>query len=171
MWNDTEFPLAVFFTFRCYATWLHGDERGSVDRHHNIYYAPRIPLNSKWQKFNEKQLHHAPVVLNAARRKSVEVSIKETCSKRHWNLLALNVRTNHVHTVIDIGTKSSRQALNALKANATRQLRVARLWNFVHSPWAEKGSRRKLWNERSVVEAADYVINGQGDELPNFDWW
>jgi hypothetical protein len=58
--------------------------------------------------------------------------------------------------------------LNALKANATRQLREERL---DHTPWAKKGSRRKLWNERSVVEASDYVINGQGDVLPDFDWW
>lgn len=32
MWNDTEIPLAIFFAFRAYGTWLHGDERGSVDR-------------------------------------------------------------------------------------------------------------------------------------------
>jgi REP element-mobilizing transposase RayT len=83
----------------------------------------------------------------------------------------LNVRTNHVHAVIDIGTKDADHALNALKANATRQMREDKLWTFTHSPWAEKGSKRKLWNERSVAEASDYVINGQGDELPDFDWW
>ena len=30
MWNDTDVPLAIFFTFRCYGTWLHGGERGST---------------------------------------------------------------------------------------------------------------------------------------------
>ena len=25
-------PLAYFITFTCYGNWLHGDERGSVDR-------------------------------------------------------------------------------------------------------------------------------------------
>ena len=34
---------------------------------------------------------------------------------------------------------------------------------------AEKGSKRYLWNERSVKQAIDYVLYGQGDELPNFD--
>jgi len=40
MWNDTEIPLAVFFTFRTYGTWLHGDERGSIDRNNNLYGVP-----------------------------------------------------------------------------------------------------------------------------------
>jgi hypothetical protein len=39
----------------------------------------------------------------------------------------------------------------------------------VFSPWADKGSKRKLWNERSVARAIDYVLYGQGDELPDFD--
>src|SRR5438093_13756827 len=31
MWNDTDLPLGYLITFRCYGTWLHGDERGSID--------------------------------------------------------------------------------------------------------------------------------------------
>ena len=30
--DDNEFPLAYLITFRCYGTWLHGDERGSYRR-------------------------------------------------------------------------------------------------------------------------------------------
>jgi REP element-mobilizing transposase RayT len=171
MWNDTDFPLAVFFTFRCYGTWLHGDERGSVDRYNNIYGAPRIPENNDWKNYNKEELKQKPVTLNAAQRGSVDTAIREICHKRKWELFAINVRTNHVHSVINIGTKDSEQALNALKANATRQMRQDLLWLFDHTPWAKKGSRRNLWNEHSVVEASDYVINGQGDELPDFDWW
>jgi hypothetical protein len=63
MWNDTDIPLAVFFTFRCYGTWLHGDERGSVDRNNNAYGSPRIAANSNWQRHNEKLLIHPPVTL------------------------------------------------------------------------------------------------------------
>jgi hypothetical protein len=29
-------PLAYLITFPTYGTWLHGDERGSVDRDHNL---------------------------------------------------------------------------------------------------------------------------------------
>jgi len=43
------------------------------------------------------------------------------------------------------------------------------LWPQSVSPWADKGSKRLLWNERSVANAIDYVLNGLGGELPNFD--
>jgi hypothetical protein len=77
--------------------------------------------------------------------------------------------SNHAHVVASIGTKKPTRALGALKANATRQMREDGCWPFEHSPWVDKGSCRYLWNERSVERAIDYVINGQGDELPEFD--
>ena len=82
MWNDTDIPLAVFFTFRCYGTWLHGDERGCVDRNNNKYGSPRIPANSNLRKHTEDLLLHPPVILNAASRKSVEKSIRDLCLNR-----------------------------------------------------------------------------------------
>ena len=171
MWNDNDIPLAVFFTFRSYGTWLHGDERGSVDRHHNVYGTPRIAQNTNWKNFNETLLKRPPLVLNAEQRKSVEKAIRETCDKRRWELFAFNIRTNHVHLVVDIRAKDPKQALGALKANATRQMREDRVWDDEDTPWAEKGSKRRLWNLKSLGEAIDYVINRQGDDLPDYDWW
>src|ERR1700759_5427336 len=103
MWNDTEIPLAVFFTFRSYGTWLHGDERGSVDRRNNIYGTPRIPKHDKLHNLSEIEMKYGTVTLNAAQRKSTERAIRDTCEKRRWDLVAINVRTNPVHAVIDIG--------------------------------------------------------------------
>ena len=169
MWNDTDIPIAYLITFRCYGTWLHGDERGSIDRFHNIYSSPRIAPNQKWHQYNTHKLKRESVLLNAGQRNSVEKSINETCEKRNWILEAVNVRTNHVHVVVKIGMKSPDSALNAFKANATRQMREDGCWQEADSPWADKGSRRRLWNEHSVGLAIDYVIKGQGDELPDFD--
>ena len=59
------------------------------------------------------------------------------------------------------------RALNALKANATRQMRQDGNWQESRSPWADKGSQRYLWTERSLALAIDYVINGQGGDLPD----
>src|SRR5437868_14763637 len=75
MWNDTDIPVAVFFTLRCYGTWLHGDERGSVDRNNNVYRSARIPPNSHWKKFVQQELLHPPVSVGAAERNSVERAI------------------------------------------------------------------------------------------------
>jgi REP element-mobilizing transposase RayT len=168
MWNDTDTPLAFFISFRTYGTWLHGDKRGSIDRFHNRYGSPYMPPNETWRTYNQQQLKTEPLILGSSQRKSVEAAIRETCKIRKWSLLAFNVRTNHVHTVVS-SDRDPELVLIALKANATRQLRQDGLWPYEFSPWARKGSKKRLWNERSVARAIDYVLFGQGDELPDFD--
>ena len=108
------------------------------------------------------------MILEARHRKAIEGVIRETCTLRTWLLHAINVRTNHIHTVVTANRKAG-LVLNAFKANATRKLREEGLWRHPFSPWAFKGSKRKLWNEQSVAKAIDYVLNGQGDDLPDFD--
>jgi hypothetical protein len=56
VWNDTDIPLAYLITFRCYGTWLHGDERGSIDRFHNRYKSPYIAPNQRWHDHNTQAL-------------------------------------------------------------------------------------------------------------------
>ena len=169
MWNNTETPLAYFISFRSYGTWLHGDNRGSIDRFNNRYRSPYIPPSETWRSHNQRTLRAQPLILKAPHRKAIEEAIRETCEVRNWHLQAINVRTNHVHTVVSAGLKKPSIVLNAFKANATRQLREDGLWAHSFSPWADKGSKRSLWNERSVAKAIDYVVNGQGDDLPDFD--
>jgi REP element-mobilizing transposase RayT len=169
MWNDTDIPLAYLITFRCYGTWLHGDERGSVNRFRNQFGTEFLPHEKNWLETNASRMKGEEVKLEAARRNCIEEAIRETCDIRNWHLKAVNVRTNHVHVVVSIGDKKPGLALNALKANATREMREKNLWESESTPWAAKGSKRRLWNEKSVEIAIDYVINGQGDDLPKFD--
>jgi REP element-mobilizing transposase RayT len=169
VWNDTDIPLAYLITLRCYGTWLHGDRRGSIDRFHNRYKSPYIEPNHRWHRHNAQALEGQPVILDALQRKSVERAIRETCELRRWHLHALNARTNHVRVVVCIGSVRPETALTAFKANATRQLREDGCWRKHTTPWAEKGSKRYLWNERSVAQAIEYVLYGQGDELPDFE--
>ncbi len=168
MWNDTDTPLAYFISFRTYGTWLHGDARGSIDRFHNRYRSQYIPPNPLWHRFNEQQLRTSPLILGAPQRKSIELAVRDTCRIRNWLLLAFNVRTNHVHTVV-VANREPDLVLTAFKSNATRRLREENLWLDGISPWARKGSKRRLWNEKSVANAIDYVLYGQGDDLPDFD--
>jgi len=168
MWNNTDTPLAFLISFRTYGTWLHGDRRGSIDRRHNLYNSPYIEPNAQWRKYNEQLLRAKPLILNARQRKVVDEGVRETCAIRKWALHAINVRTNHVHVVVT-ANKDPDLVLNAFKGNATRRLREERLWGNKTSPWAFKGSKRRLWNEKSVARAIDYVLYGQGDELPDFD--
>ena len=169
MWNDTDIPLAYLITFRSHGTWPHGNERGSVNRFRNQYKSRRLPPEKKWVETNTQRLKGEIVILDAAQRSCVEEAVQETCRIRRWDLEAINVRTNHVHTVVSIGAKKPETALNAFKANATRKMREAGCWQSERSPWADKGSKRYLWNEQSVARAIEYVLFGQGDELPEFD--
>src|SRR5687768_634413 len=139
MWNDTDTPLAYFISFRTYGTWLHGDLRGSIDRLHNRYDSPYLPANKNWLRHNQELMKSEPLILGAKQRASVETAIREACRIREWSLLAANVRTNHVHTVVT-ANQIPELVLNAFKANATRHLRAAGLWPSAFSPWADKGS-------------------------------
>ena len=63
IWNDNEAPLAYLITVRTYGTWLHGDDRGSVDRFMNSYRGAKIPSRPERKKYNERIMHGEPVVL------------------------------------------------------------------------------------------------------------
>ncbi|NNF00064.1 MAG: hypothetical protein HKN25_13665 [Pyrinomonadaceae bacterium] len=125
--------------------------------------------NKGLAEFNKKQLKGSPVTLNARQRIAVGEAIEEVCEYRKWILRAINVRTNHVHILVSIGVESPSKALNSFKAYATRKMREKGFWENNYSPWSNKGSKRYLWNERSIETAANYVENGQGGELPDFD--
>ncbi|MCC6327114.1 MAG: transposase [Acidobacteria bacterium] len=168
MWNDTDTPLAYLITFRAYGTWLHGDMRGSVDRNNNTYGTPRVDHTPARKGYVRSIAKRKPVRLDARRRRSIERAVKETCEQRGWHLIAINVRTNHVHIVVATGTIKPTSLLSAIKANATRVMREDGCWLSPETPWVDKGSRRYLWNDESVARAVDYVLNGQGDDLPDF---
>jgi len=84
MWNDTDIPLAHLITFRSFGTWLHGDDRGSVDRSHNRYKAPYAPPNANRYQHNKNLLKGEAVILDANQRLSVETAIRQTCVFRKW---------------------------------------------------------------------------------------
>ncbi|MDQ3667077.1 MAG: transposase [Acidobacteriota bacterium] len=163
--DNERIPLAYLITFRSYGTWLHGDERGSVDRFHNVYGTRRLPANRQREQYEQRLLALRPVKLNPGKRAAVEKGIRETCAIRKWLLLAFNIRTNHVHAVVSANSPAW-LVLNALKANATRSLREAGCWRNERSPWARRGSKRRLWTEKQVADAIAYVLYDQGEPLP-----
>src|SRR5437870_12886557 len=99
-------PLACLITFRTYGTWLHGEDRGSIDRrNYNRYGTPQMPVNKRLLADETHALRHAPVVLNRNQRKVVELAIQEVCEQRKYVLHAVNARSNHVHSVVTASYK------------------------------------------------------------------
>ncbi|HMG72257.1 MAG TPA: transposase [Pyrinomonadaceae bacterium] len=165
--DDNEFPLAYLITFRCYGTWLHGDQRRSMNRKQNIYGTPRIAPKPGLESTERDQLQHEPVTLNAEQRSVVEKAVREVCLHRKYQLRAINVRTNHVHTVVS-AVREPEPILDAFKSYSTRALRTSGLLNIGVKPWARHGSTIYLWKERDVEKAVEYVLLGQDGDLPPF---
>ena len=157
-------PLAYLITFTTYGTWLHGDDRGSVDRSHNRPGAPVIPGFGERVERVKNLLPYPAFSLTARHRGVVKQTIETVCSHRGWHLHALHVRTNHVHLVVTAPV-CPEKVLNALKSWSTRRLRESRL--VERRPlWTRHGSTRYLWKSHQVTRACRYVVEGQGLDLP-----
>ena len=158
-------PIAFLLTWTCYGTWLHGDERGSVDDDHGRRGQPFAPFNPVRETVRARQLKHDPYHLEAARRGVVHKTILEVCNHRGWTCKTLNVRTNHVHAVISHANKPGK-AMSDLKAWCTRRLREAKLLDKTAPAWAEGGSVKWIWTDEQLDRVGAYVRDGQGDDLP-----
>ena len=167
--QERSIAKAYLITFRCYGTWLHGDERGSVDRRsYNRFGAQKIAPNAE-MRLTKKRLQKSETFrLNATARAAVADAIDEVCRVRGYGLFAVNVRTNHAHTVVSNSDRPER-IMNGFKAYATRALRAKELLGADAKAWSRHGSTLYLWTDDHIATAVDYVLNGQGGELPTFD--
>ncbi len=163
IYENNEFPLAYLITIRTYGTWLHGDERHSVDRHgKNVYGTPDIAPNAKLNEVMKSEVKQSAIIFNELQRNAVEIAVKELCEQRQYHLQAINVRTNHAHAVVSAQSKPERIA-DAFKAFATKKLREENLVSRELKIWSRGRSRCYLWKPRHVASAIDYVLYGQGD--------
>jgi len=151
-------------TFRTYGTWKHGDPRGSVDNEHNVYGTPLLGPDAARAERAGALMCQVPMVLDISMRESVEAAIRDECAHRGWDLIELQVRSNHVHVVVAFAHLSPEKMAQRLKARATRWLRERGHISPDRRVWVEgPGSRRYLWTEQDVVDAALYVREYQDE--------
>lgn len=154
-------PLAYLITIRTYGTWLHGDERGSVDRHHNQYGAPTLPRDPQRSSMSAQLMKAKALIFAPSQRALAANAIRRECEFRGWNLLAVNVLSNHAHAVLGGTEEDSRTIVKNLKSRATANLRCAGETLQTQPVWAGGGSRKFLWTVRQVNAAIAYVNQGQ----------
>jgi len=162
-YEENEFPIAYLLTFRTFGTWLHGDRRGSVTRNGKVLpgsykLEPNVPLK---EVMREVQRQPA-VTLDSSQRELVRQAIIEVCDHRQYTLHAVNVRTNHSHSVISKGVKPEK-IVNDLKAYATRKLRENWQFGSTEKVWSRGASTRYLWKPQHLAGAIDYVLYCQED--------
>jgi len=166
-------PLAYFITFTCYGTWLHGDERGSVDDEHNVPGTPVLPPDPERRARESDDLAETPYHLDPTRRQVTLHAVCEIARRKGWTLHAVHVRSNHVHIVVTAEGPPER-VMNDFKTAASRYLNKAFLHERERKRWTRHGSTRYLWTEEIIAEKVHYVLHGQGepmerypDEVPN----
>ncbi|MEO8540210.1 MAG: hypothetical protein ABI577_10760 [bacterium] len=156
-------PLVYFLTFVTYGSWLHGDDRGSVDVRATGPEDPREQPNVGWRGWERAGARSGEVTFDARFRFEGDSALRERCAFAGWHVLALNVRTNHVHMVISAELAPER--VLTLKSWATRRLVANGLSTQGAKVWARHVSTRYLWSNRDVEGAVDYVLNRQGPTL------
>ena len=154
-------PLAFFFTWVTYGTWLPGDRRGWVD-YRNGWKLP----NPIFEMESKARMSEDACKLDAAQRVIVEATIADHCLIRGWELHAVNCRSNHVHVVVS-AHREPKEIQRQFKAWCTTKLKDAERAKLgEHTAvrdnwWAERGSRRWINSETSLEAANIYVKDVQ----------
>ena len=154
-----ENPYGYLITFSTYGSWLHGNKRGSVDRHHNAPGSPYLGRNEARANRCRALQKTKTYRLSEERREIVKAAIKEVCHRRGWTLHALHVRVAHVHIVIT-ASDAPGKVRGTLKAIASA--RLAETEDREGRRWSRGGSVRYLWSPEAVEEAIIYVLGPNG---------
>jgi REP element-mobilizing transposase RayT len=164
-------------TNTCYGNWVPGDRRGFVGRvwDHRpddplekprvAHTLPGIPYDEDipgLETTSRELLKAPPVHLSVKHAERLLEQFRETASFRQWELLAVAIMFNHFHTVVGVpGDPSPSKILADFKSWGTRILTkhfgepASKTW------WTERGSKRKLPDERAVGGAVRYVLYEQ----------
>ncbi len=107
------------------------------------------------------------VTFDAIQRELIEQTIRDHCRIRGWKLFAINVRSQHVHVVVQ-GNATPEIMMEQFKAWCSRRLsNAAGLTEKIakdagRRKWfTEGGSTKWINDERYLEEAIDYVLNRQ----------
>lgn len=155
-------PLAYFLTWTCYGQRLPGDARGSTDRYHNQLGTPAIEPNPVSVRIAEAAMRSSTLTLTDAMRRAVEAGIRALCDERAWKLIALNVRSTHVHVIVNCRSAlSPERTMGQFKARGTRAMREAGLIGTEAPIWTRHGSTRWINHPAGLYAAIAYVNDWQ----------
>lgn len=154
-------PLAYFITFTTYGTWLHGNAKGSVGRQSDGVYRNLSQPNPDMEQSDRERMPGPSFTMSSPQRAVVDKTLREVTRHRRWDIHALNVRTNHVHVVVEAPETAPESVMNDFKAWATRRLREAGLVDENAKLWTRHGSTRHLFDAEALMSAIDYVKNRQ----------
>jgi REP element-mobilizing transposase RayT len=164
-------------TNTCYGNWLPGDARGFVGRvwehrpddpaetrrvMHDIPGTDYDEDISGLERASRGLMRGRPIHLTTVQAEVLLGQFQETGGFRKWQLRAVAILFNHFHIVVGVpGDPKPAKVLGDFKSWGTRKLSErfgepqAKTW------WTERGSKRKLADERAVLAAVHYVLYKQ----------
>ncbi len=166
--DERAYPLAYLITFTCYGAHLHGDASGSVARALNLAGTPYLDADPIKLRASRTHLTAKPYEMDVSRRRLVLDAIRETCRHRRWSLLAVHVRSTHVHVVVH-GMNAPERLMNDFKAYASRALSLAGWDSRDVRRWTRHGSTRYLWRPEQVEAAIQYTVHEQGEPMAVYE--
>ena len=154
--------MTYFLTFTTYGTHLPGDTRGSSDRRG----AP-LEVSSAMETFARNLMPEGPFRLEGAEdRRTVRDAIVEVCGYRRWHLLALHVRPEHVHGLVQAEGVGGGRVMGDWKRYSSRALRSR--WPYRRQFWTGGGSTRSV-NGSGLNRIVRYILDEQGEPLETYD--
>ena len=154
--------MIYFLTFTTYGTHLPGDARGSIDRHEG-----KLSSRPALATFASKIMPEPPFQLDHLRdREAVRDEIVRTCEHRQWRLIALQVRTEHVHAVVQAEGVPASRVIGEWKAYSTRALKQR--WTTRQHFWTTGGDSRTVPGA-GLTQIIRYVLEEQGEPMTTYD--
>lgn len=154
--------MVYFLTFTCYGSHLHGAETGSFERRATGTRAR--PAHPGLEAAMRRAMVQEPFLLTSAHRPVVVAAVQALAVRRGWGLLAIHVRSTHVHLVLDCPV-TAELALTAVKAAASAAFNRAGFEAADRRRWTRHGSTRVLPGAKEVEAAIHYLVYGQGEPM------
>src|SRR5262249_25608994 len=148
----TRSPMHYHIIWTTYGTWLPGDERGWMHKGD-----PAVqPPNPELERACRARMSEAMVLLDATQQHVVATTIEAHCRHRGWTLLALAVKSNHVHVLVQ-ADRAGDDVRDQLKAWCSRRLSDAA---GLAQSQTKTGGRRHWFTEGAYVrriESEEYL--------------
>jgi len=153
--------LPIMITMTTYGTWLRGDMRGWVERGGRV-----LPPNPRLEAADRQRMRHPVFLFDESRLLEIGAAIGKSLRERlGLRILAMTVRTWHVHVVIAATDHSISNVVKCAKDAARWELRPGR------PIWTDGCDKRFCFDEDSVRRRIEYVERHNKESgLPAKPW-
>jgi REP element-mobilizing transposase RayT len=142
--------IGYMITWTTYGSWLQGDNQRYVKN------GKTLPRNDKLKLANQKQQKSQTVKLNAKQRQIAEQAILQEAQRVNQKVLALTIRSNHVHIVAKVSAESIEQVVHRYKYSATMALRNCGVRNKI---WSRGFDKKFCFSDREIECKIRYIEN------------